>query len=107
MKTQMQIAAGWRRPLETRAASSAACAALDEARQATTLAGGLAGTLRRLRRDLGRCARCTLNTAAPEAPGCPLPAYWNTLIHQAIREINDEWDSAAGAGCQARREPGL
>lgn len=106
MKTQMQPAGRWQPAWEAFAVPGGvrpACAALGEARQATTMAGGLAGALRRLRRDLERCARCTLNTTPPDAPACPLPAYWNLIIHQAIGEINDEWDTAAAAARQAQR----
>ena len=61
------------------------CPVQDGAEHFQELAHGLSRTLRRLRKDLGACRRCTLYN------GCTVLQELNRQVSNAIDEITEEW----------------
>lgn len=71
------------------------CPVLVQAERTRQAAVDLDRALRKLRRDMRRCEHCRRATPGKNgAAACPLSEYWNAVIHAAIQEVVDEWESA-------------
>lgn len=69
-----------------RSLKAAGCPVLRDTGQAVQLSHDLTRSLRRLRRDLGRCQSCERVAA------CTILAHFNGLVNQAIEEVVAEWN---------------
>ncbi len=65
------------------------CPILAESERVRDLSNDLAKTMRKLRRDLNKCARC------PAFEGCAVLKDLNTVVQAALDQVMDEWDLEA------------
>lgn len=61
------------------------CPVREDARRAVALSKDLSATMRRLRRNLRACERCTWQD------DCWLRHNFNSLIDAAIAEVSEQW----------------
>jgi hypothetical protein len=62
------------------------CPVLEDTARISGLSHDLVRTLRKLRRDLLACRKCSCFEA------CPILADFNSKVQLAISEVSDEWD---------------
>lgn len=61
------------------------CPVLQDTTQIQGLSKDLTKTMRKLRRDIAKCIKCS------SYEDCPTLKGFNAMIQQTIQEINDEW----------------
>ena len=62
------------------------CPVQEDTTQITELSKDLTKYMRKLRRDIANCVRCSIYEE------CPVLSNFNTIIQETIQEINAEWD---------------